>query len=556
MRAKAAHVSSRFVDILYDAIKDHDFAEGLEGRIYIKLSKGTLKALGSGDLEFLKGYVIEYRRGYYKLRPKGFDAFLREKKYSRDDTVVLVIPLRDLVDAGILVKGSIEGDAYWFLGSKLLPPKEFINLYKLGEDTVRTLLKELGYLEILEKYGDRFKADIKRWEPNYIGQLNMGIVNIAVYVDKFVARSFVGAPVKEEGFSYYESGPTTEGLTRKNIEVRMYVHNPTPKDIEKIVEYVRYTEILGEDLIDNIVRFAMRELNLSVAPDDIDGSIIIKDYKIRELWVRLFKRREIGRKVEEIELSQNLDRSTYYRKYSAPTLKVRLERGITSAFLTSALSAVKVDAELPDGYQLLVKRGSSTVSLVYEKDFHGFVFNAPISVHYNAVRQLERVVKEVLKVVISKLEDAELKVGAHGAGVKVGDIMKFLDWGDWQDLDTIRLKLAALRLESLDKTDPPIAHMLVAYAVLEGNSQEKVTEALNRPIDVLLDLVAKKKLKVVPAHDGYAVLFKGKNIREVLSYKHYIPVTFDRVIDVLVGMATPRNELVEVRKRLAARSSS
>ena len=97
----------------------------LTGTISLTLTKRELLTMSKEELEFVKSFVDGYRNEYRMLHPKSFEHFLNSNKYDENCTVVVKIPLEELINKGILTISENGLKAYWYLYGEKLDSKQY-----------------------------------------------------------------------------------------------------------------------------------------------------------------------------------------------------------------------------------------------------------------------------------------------------------------------------------------------------------------------------------------------------------------------------------------------
>lgn len=513
----------------------------VEKKILVRLGKEAKDVLG-----FLSKYVTRYVRDKYRLRPKSLHYFLEQKKYKETDIAEFHIPLGDLVKAGVLRREERNGYTYWVLGDRVLDPKSYIPLYRSYSDTFRTLLHELGYLELVEKYGDRVEVE-DLTVSTQVARIRLDGIGIEIYTDEFKAscRYVVG----KDGRLYHYDLDVEEGVGE--IQVSFTVKNPTIDDIEKMKRYIEYTELVLEELVNNIKTYVEKELGVPFTTMSISGSIDITNYRVREIWISATRLTRKGRMEEEVDVNLNVRRgmSGYPNLDQYIKSHVCIAKTLISLYLRESFSSIENLGEvldIPPDYDIYFSSSSKATTFEFNVEVEGTPICPRVLKHYVIVKNMEKILRKILEGVLEK--DAEGTVtNTDGKEVPVGKVLGFLKWMSNDDVDTVRLKLATYRLEGFE--DYPLGYRLVAHALLRGFAQEKVAEALNKPLDVLLEFIRSGKLKLVPYGDGYKVLFKGRSLREIFCYECYKPRRFENVLKVLLGMGLPRKEVEKISRK-------
>ena len=498
-----ASVSPVLLDRIREALERTERWGGFtdwHGEVRLELERGVLKGLGSGDLAFLEPYVAKFvREGRFVLRPRSLRDFITRERYRDSDVAVFYIPLLVLRHTGLLYTRRRGGLVWWMLGSVELDPLRYPSLYRLTPETARTLLHELGYLDVVERYGARVHTNPTEHRDT-LATLELPDLTVEFQMSRVVAR--------------YRRGP---------VNVEFTVSKPSPDIVERLREYGAYTALIVGELVDNLGRW-LREIGVEAEP--IYPHARVEDFRLEEVEIEFYAESRTGRLGRSVRLYYTFRRGTTLEHH----LHICIRADITSRYLQGALKVVEgLDELLPPGYS--VNLSSPIVTVSFETTLEHTPTPPPsVERHYTLISNIEEVLRRVLD---EYMEDTGLK--------------KLLNWRSGQDLDTIKLKIVAYthlcgtrECEGL----PPV-DVLVAYALLEGHSQEVVAEAVNKPLEVLAKLVASRKLWIDVG--TLKLQFKGRSLTEELPQ---VPPTLEHEILTLISLAMARRELEEARRKL------
>jgi len=521
-------LSDRLAEILRENLKHSTLsldADEKYGHIYINIPKAGMKGFNNSDIEFLSSRINDFRRGRLKLRPKSLEHFLSSKKYEDDDEVRATVYIQDLIEIGELRKVDINGFKYWEFHGELLDPKEYTNMYKLDEDVYRTLFKEIGLLEIYDKFKDEILKNVN------------SVLNSSYVIARF---SYEGVNFDIESKKFYARKTIFESTNRpfNTVSVWLEVNNPKSDDVFKAVEYMKYTELLLVEALDNVKSIIERSTGLTVEGDNLYGEVHVKDYRIEKFETKGRAMMNIGRTTLEVEAVNEYDR--HKREYPHNSLQaIVFPRATTSVTITATEKSYYLYELMDIGAGLLDKPDNVFVSLNRsDKEVVLQIYNElPVYTFIYARRPFEvakdfkGILSDLSDDILEALRDKTVKVkdrnGYSYSEVTVGKVGELLDkigWKNVKDFDEAVLKLIALRLyvklkDGVDIRDAilPIYDYLVANAITKGMDQDLLTEKVNDPMETVLDFIEKGKIKLAKVDGATKIYFKGKPLEEYMD---------------------------------------
>lgn len=519
-------------------------------KLRYSMSKKRAQNLSKEVIEFLKKYS----------RPP-LDEFIRSKKYRLNDYVSFIIPFKELVKAGVLWKVRRGEHVYWVLQDRILSPREYLKLYLLSRDTTRTLMYEIGFLEVYDKYKDRFKV-IEDPRTQFFATFLLDGVVVAVSERMLRASRYVRIPVRY--------GPGDNDVFNFFGEIIYILNKASVSDIEKMMENIRTAKFLIEEILWNIVSYAKRELGddivirgnggRSISVEIIDHKIVAMDVcvdmgsrrddsRLINVWFKFDKRglKEKGKWIyppQDLVVRVSVSRTVDFKslRYLREEFDYSPIGEKTSYVDTSPLCGVKCFFD------------TRSITLSYNESFKETTVAPGIRKIYYMLGSLSgqkfvEFVKDKIWGDLREKSDKILFKNRDRESVTVGDFLKFLRWSDDQDLDEILFKLSVISLEArinpfFDGRRYAIVSKLIALALLNGHDERKVLQAVNRPLETLLELARNGKLYITLGKNSYKVKLKGKILEEIFSLHHYRPTeNLEELLQSLVSIVIPREKL-------------
>jgi len=438
---------------------------------WFNIPKGTLVKLSDEEKKFIEKRVLKYKqRGKDVLSPSpgSFWHFLTDEGYKEDDTVEIWIEsINELVDAGYV--DIVEGDGfhYWALANgEVLDPKEYRDLYKVDRRTFRTLMKELGYLDIYEA----FKDSIEPSRFIAVAEFKRNGVEFELYDDKLMASASLLVGNSE-------------------LYVVMTVKRPTLSDVYKVFKRInnKISDKFSAE-VKMLKDYILRETGVDIPEEGFRGYVKFKGSRITAFRVFAYGSVERGRKIVRLNLRWEKVKKR---------LSVRLEGTIMSNQVNEVFCSINpkdLDAEIPPGYTLKRMWGSGRVSLIYRSSFKGL---PSISEHYERVSNVGKVLSELLRKYLKKIQDEEIVIyKKRSTGMKVKDFLEILDWDPSTSFDEVILKLIAAEAELGEAHMPRIYGALKVQAILEGHSQDELIAKVNNALETVMEYMSEGRLGI------------------------------------------------------------
>lgn len=495
------------------------------GYTFFKLEKGKLRALSNEDIEFLSNYVTEYRRGVYRIKPKSLQHFISSNKYEDGDEASFSISLKDLINAGVLVRKDEEEFSYWVLDGEVLDPGNYLNLYKADAKLYKTLHKHLGYLDIYERFAALIeqRREASLYHDTQISDFEYEGVHFTLHRESMTAST----EIKDFGVSSFRSE------SPGSIRLWIKVSRPSVDDIDRVIEYVGYTTLLVKELIENLRTLIQRSTDRSVGPESILGFIDVSNYRIEKIDINIYtKLKEVGRERITFSVSYGFSRGVKNKSGEfiiepKHVLIVQIVGALRSMPVYRLLQETdwRGKIEIPEDFDLRFDNDNKEVSLVYEITVPA---NIPIDFAkpYTVIENFKSVLAKLGEVGLESVKDKRVVAYIrdwYSRTIEFGTVGELLDaikWGPTTDKDELVLKLVALRLkegELIRKAKPPVLDYLIGLSVLYGSDQDSLSEKINDPLETLIEFIEKGKLKFKKTEEGIKILFKGMPIEEYIS---------------------------------------
>jgi len=564
------NISEKLLDLLTEKLKNVRIAWSNKediGYVEFELSKGELKGMSKGDLEFLSKYADDYRRDKYKLRPRSLEHFITDRKYNDDDVASFTIKLADLINEGLLKKVDVDGFKYWELAGRRLDPKEFVNLYKADDEVHRTLFKEFGLYEVYERFRDAINAGRlnRASDSDYIAEFTYNGITFRIRRNELEVNTSVGYTRSEPGYEWRVSGAYR---VDKNVSLTIDVKNPKSQDVFRVLEYIEYTDMLVKEIVDNMRAIIKESTGLDVDQSEFQGYAMVDDYRLKEFSVSVLKTIEMGRASVELGLRATYDRAYFElvelpdgtrgrRVYPKWLMTVEAEGKLRSLYVYNLFKNVKTAGRLPDDVDILLNNENKEVSVRIVRDIPAITFidvSRPFEVAKNFRELLSKIVDRTFEKlrnedVVYRYSDSyrseELELG------KFGEILDSIRWGETKDLDEAVLKLIALKMkygDMLKYANIPVYDFLVAQAVIRGVDQDWLTSRVNNALETVIEFIESGKLKFKHENGYIKVYFKDKPLENYISGE-LMSTNFKRLLSTALSLARPE-EVARLRMRV------
>jgi len=517
---------------------------------FITIPKGTLLRFSPEERAFIEKHVQRYYRHSSRaaLRPKSLEHFLADRKYEMDDVAEVVVEVGDLKEAGFVDVLERGGFWYWTVGGRELDPKEYRMLYLADSRTVRTLMKELGYLEIYDAFKDIIEPS-KGWFGTLVVFSYMGL-NFELRKEWLV----VSADAK-----FTPSGVVVgSSAAGSNATIVASVRRPTLSDVHMLVKHVN--ELGGVALLEarKLKEYVLSETGIDIPVERARVSISSKDYNITELRVSMWGGLTSNRKKVSVDVVWDKAKGEF---------EVKLLGEVQSYYVAESFRHInpeKLGVTLRP-YHLDVDWQWKSVELGYRQVFKGVSSPPPISEHYGVVSNVDGVLSELLKLYLERIKGEEIHVCEHvegrvcisgyGTGISVGEFLSLLSWDPTASLDEVALKLIATKCELTSAQSPEVFNHLVAQAVLAGHPQDKLMDKVNGELEAVVNYVARGRLAlryVETPHGTKAprVYLDGRDLgMRVESLPH-----FERMVKIAKVLVSPVEEELATRHPVEYRS--
>lgn len=501
--------SSSLISVILEALADTT----VDSNIYFSLSKKTLLELKPEEWRFLGAYATRYHRDRYVLKPKSLSSFLFDRKYEETCTAEFLIPVADLMRANLLrIEQTSKGARYVFAGV-VLDPIKYKYLYGSTMGLEEEVYKAAGLSTLARRYvigrTYDFRSDIVEFTHE----------NIKYYLRVSSQPSLRG----------YFSKQFKRGELEVDLSVDASVDYPSPVAVEEISSV-----IASDALLLTAESLEKLEKTLKTLPGELVGSVRIYSYADERLTKGFHVYVNAKNKLEDpyryavsfdytyngyenppkIHVNVNVKRSYYDPLIStalkimgryALTLKVpvdnavydvtiRLLRGKLLEFETGFTETRNTSAPVYDP-ALLPVLDLSWVPSVFDKAADGLMAHLSEEIN-DEIEKASASVKEV----ISYIEEIE----KHSK----------YDY------------LASIALARLHSDEAGIL-LALKYCALNEISYHEAMQALNKPVDLVVDLVRNGRIDEINSKlrsdlddlilVGRVLSFQGENSKASLA---------------------------------------
>ena len=459
---------------------------------YFILKKRDILSFTPEERKLIAQRVERYLRNGYRLKPRSFTHFLVSPKYSLDDEVEVRVTAEALENLGILKITEKEGFKYWTACGELLPPKEYLKLYKLRRETAVTLLKEYGLLPFYEAFGGNMDFASCSFYVGVLANINYGGLRFELSPGRLYVSTDIGYDRREIG---------------KTAFLFVSVENPKPDDVIRVARLTRELETKVKTEVDRTRETIHRMTGVLPDRTSFEGYMEVHNYKITKWVLRSDTRLERGRKVLRIYVE---------RDYVKSRAQVVLEGGIRSQYVLETFNGIDFQkyVKVPASYSFARDRGAKTVYLMYRAESKGSAEIPNISDPFKVVSSVDGILLEILKMHINALKPAKIMAGsgrdAWETPTTVGEFLKSIGWEPGMPFDEAVLKLIATRTELPKNAKPDLFVMLVAWSVLEGHPQDKLMEKVNNDVETLIKYLRKGRLKIIARDNRKWLYLDGK----------------------------------------------
>lgn len=525
----------------------HNFSDKLVKLVKKLLRRATLAVDESIDRATV--YVWVNNKELQGLNEKDLDFLLggSERVYVYVDdinTSVLSIPLKNLVEAGILSKVERNGLVYWLLAGEVMDPKKYIAMYKADPELHRTLHYVHGYTDIYDRFADLIEKKRKNvlQKGDSISSFSYAGFIFTLHRNRMHVDTHMCVPqhICEKA--------------RGGVSVSMTIRMPTAEDVYRASEYMEYTEHVVSEIVENAVEAVRRSTGHNIDVKAINGRIKAEDYRLVDINIELNATVE-GEGTEPIKLAARYR----YRRKSMSTdstdhdkvFEVLFAMPIKSSYAYTLLRDTdwKKFVVLPDGVD--IGFDGMTKSIVFSLSTYSI---APFDFEkmYMAVKMFRDILPSIGEKAIETMKDTFVVVkdvysyDSISLGT-VGDMLETVKWRKIGDMDEIVLKLVVLDLilrGSIEsdrvRVEPPIVDYLVGLSALYGFDEDAIAKKVENPLETLIEFATKGKLRVVAEGRDIKLLFKGRPIEEYIDLNR-IPEDNDfwAILDAAISFARP-----------------
>ena len=418
--------------------------------------------------------VVPIRRDILQqLTPKEREFIDKRITHTKNDEVFVRIELDDLISEGIIQLVEKNGFWYWSFSDKVLNPLEYKEVYKKDKRTLRTLVKEVGILEIYDAFSDKA-------EPS----------SLHIFTVRRICNAIVD--VSENSLSIDIKGDY--------VNLHLYYHKNGRLTVEDVYKAV---ELANDILFGDVVKFKDElRYKLGIVPPHFDE--VIKVTASAEDGVLAFLKYEVDiqhlervpppmmyKPIEVLHIEFDRVKKEFRFFYVADFNKRQYKPKLSLSVVYVISKIVANDNELvktllPPNINIALEASSSTYSVGLTITATG-VDEIPVS--YQFFYQL-------LTNYLDRVRDRKLR-----CGLTVGEFLDAIKWNPQDDIDAVLLKLIAAKVEdtkfekvkSCKKLEgledivilkglPPLYHILKAQVELVRHQNDDLLKTLKRKL--------------------------------------------------------------------------
>ncbi|MEM1679525.1 MAG: hypothetical protein QXD20_09890 [Ignisphaera sp.] len=468
----------------------------LSNVVSLALTKRELLNMSSEELDLVKSFVTGYCGKQYVLDPVPFEQFLTDEKYKEDYTALVEIPLIELVVRGILFIAEENGKAYWYLYGEKLDPKQYYRLYLEDHRLFRTLLEELGFAELIE----RFNVEPTPQNPLTIFIINLGKIKAwAHYIFDEQPKLLLSSRTNIDG----STDPELPKFTL--VEVLINIRNPKVEDFLKVENIAKDIELDAKEKIIKLVNWFKKNIGNRINEADIEvsGRITVRDSEIITYTLTVKSNRNID----------NISSLAIKVLYEAPQkLKISVTQTIWLHHLANALSdiGVKSMSIVVDDkeYKIDVNTNNGTVVFGFSKEYDVApdLENLPnVSEVIDTVVNAKTILYDVVANGLKNIENKKLIVYTGDERREldgtVRDFLEIIGWREDQTVEEAILRIWMLKtiLDNIwmpEKVRPDITSILISLTYLKGAPHDFILDKIEKGLDYVVNLALRGRLKI------------------------------------------------------------
>ncbi|MEM1694902.1 MAG: hypothetical protein QW456_11905, partial [Ignisphaera sp.] len=430
-------------------------------------------------------------------------------------TVTLWIPLEELIKRGILTLNEENGKTYWYLYGEKLDPKTYENIYRRDQRTFRTLLEELGIREFMDKFDDITIP------PHFDTRLLIFFYKNFYFDIRYHHKDHPTPTL----YARYILSDIKKNL-KPDIEVSFNVNNPKIEDVYMFEELLKKLESDIELKVSKIIswiesntKYQLTKKNINVG---VSGTIHIKDYYFDTYSLLITTRYDIDDR-SDCNIYIN-----YFGNKVSNNFNVIIEYSIRSKYLVDAIETIGVDT-------IELENNKKTYNIITNKLNKHILFRSSewytvdselkdlpdISEEINIIMNTKNILYNIINEGLNNMKEEPIffcnnkLIISRSLGIKVGDLMKIIDWNENQTPEeaVLKINLAKLYLNNKE-TKPDILSVFISLAYLGGASYDYVLEKVNEGLDYVIELARRGRLKITENGiylDGKKIKFDTNN---------------------------------------------
>ncbi|MEM1694253.1 MAG: hypothetical protein QW456_08590, partial [Ignisphaera sp.] len=440
-------------------------------------------------------------------------------------TVTLWIPLEELIKRGILTLNEENGKTYWYLYGEKLDPKTYENLYMSNQETFRTLLEELGIREFMDKFNISLTPALhppKMFKFDYEG--------ISFYIEYHHKYRPIPTLVVDKSNIISSEDP----LTNK-VSLTINIRNPKIDDVYRVEKLVKELKTDAETKINKLINWIKKNCGSLDEEISFSGVIYITDYRF-DTYLLSINGHQFNRRTQF-----RVNVSYYYPQ----TLEVLLSRTITSQYLVNTLRLFDLRETISNldnvEYWITIDTLDKSVTLRSKGRYvvDPNLENLPdISRDVNTIMNMNRILYELINNNLEEIKNIKLEecsnYRCYETSIKIGDLMKIIDWNENQTPEEAVLKTWLLRVYLESKmhmriVEPDILSVFISLAYLGGASYDYVLEKVNEGLDYVIELARRGRLKITENE----IYLDGKKMNIKINDKYIEPLI--EIVNVLLS---------------------
>ncbi|MEM4584331.1 MAG: hypothetical protein QW611_05090 [Ignisphaera sp.] len=468
--------------------------------LWFSITKQDLLNMSEEELKIVESFVEKYYRGRYRLYPKSLFHFIRDQKYEGDCVACVLIPLNEMIKRGILTTSVEEGKMYWYLYGEKLDPKTYEKLYKMNQETVKTLLEELGLKEFMNKFNISLSS---------VNSINLFTFEYGgLHFDVDYHHEYTPTP-KLRVYTHPNISLVDNKLPNPPISIYIVVENPKVEDVYRIEKLVKELKSDIEQKINKISSWIKKNYRYSFSEEDVSifGVVSVKNYEFDTYNLSI----SIYYKLD--------DRSSFTASvqfYTPHTINLTLSQVIKSRYLVNALREIdsSVIQIVKDAKEYTIRSDVTSSSVTFE--FIGKysvdpdLENLPdISKEIDTIMNMKTILNNIIEKKLDKIRDKEVIIydESYSKGIDyygtVDDFMKFINWRKDQSAEESILKVWLLKKyiaycrRNVKSINPDLISLFISLAYLGGAPYDYTLEKINEGLDYVVKLARRGRLRII-----------------------------------------------------------